>query len=448
MTAPPRDHARLFSEWGAWADVIGGQLWLLRSHEYLWSNVRDALVEHQPERDGTFLAHYCRVYADAQLMTLRRLAEPSNNKRNRSLTNLLRAIKSNPHVLTLDRFRALPVIYPSEPVSWFGDVPPGQHQNLAAIFNGTYGDGDGNLSVARVDADLATLTDAFAKVATRATHVIAHLDRRGYFSDVKDALTYADLGDGDRHRRHARGQVGLRASWRLACHLGAPLPQRLARAVTSAGLPALVAGITRQGERPPPPTRSRSMGTAARGADETPYRPRRIAFRPVNALAAALVGLAAGAWLTSFFSHRQWLREQRLTEYAELLNAFRAAVEASARAIQAPSVVRALQGAEQQEMTKALPGFVRDAWDKGDAFLAVLNRVRMIASTDAQTKAEALGVFVVERRKVKPLSPDTNAPEVAVNDFPKINRDATIRIEDFVGVASEDVVRIKLRVGR
>jgi hypothetical protein len=193
MTASPRQHDRLFADWGEWAQIVAGQIWLLRSNQYFWREFNEGLVENRAGTDGTFPAHYSRLYADAQLMTLRRLGENSGDNTDMSLANLLAAIRRNPRVLTFDRFRNLPVIYPTKPLRWFHDVPVGHHQDSAAVFDGLVGDGQGGLSLDRLDGDADALQTAVARVKARADKVIAHIDRHTYLSNVKDATSYADM---------------------------------------------------------------------------------------------------------------------------------------------------------------------------------------------------------------------------------------------------------------
>lgn len=150
----------------------------------------------------------------------------------------------------------------------------------------------------------------------------------------------------------------------------------------------------------------------------------------MDPLIAGLVGIVVGGWLTSVWSHRQWLRERRHDEYANVLTSYPRASSASAAAAQALMLYPNFD--TDPEQRALLRERVVEAWGAGEAFLAAHDRLQLVATSDALRKADALGAHLLALPKLKPMAFEADAGTVEVADFPKINRDATDRASDFV----------------
>lgn len=124
-------------------------------------------VEH-PHR-GTWRAHYARLYVDAQLMSIRRIATGTNHDEG-SLLKVLQILRKNASTITIDRLHDLAVAA--------AGVDPG-HPTVAlerVRMEQDWGDGSGHLAVAVVAADIQTLRRQTNAVVTWATKTIAHID--------------------------------------------------------------------------------------------------------------------------------------------------------------------------------------------------------------------------------------------------------------------------------
>lgn len=166
----------------------------------------------------------------------------------------------------------------------------------------------------------------------------------------------------------------------------------------------------------------------------------------VETVIAGFVGLIIGAGSTWFFEHRTWLRARRLDEYSTLLTAFRSATSNSAHAIQGRLVYTDPDNNPAERA--ALRELIVTAWTSIDEFLAAHDRVQLVATEDALAKADLLAAYVLSLRKMKPLSDDQNAVEVDLDAFPSINAKGHDAANDFMGVAANDVVHVRVRSGR
>lgn len=179
MTAPPVDHDRIFATWQTWTRRVVHEIGSIRFHEIVWTQVRDEIVERYPDGDGTFLAHYSRLYADAQLMAIRRVAEDTDGRGTDSLAHLLRAMQANPKVMTRDRWIALEPMFPAG----------SREIDVGSTYDERYGDANGHVRPDLIARDLDRVEHVVTAVKRRADTAIAHLDR----VDAPAALTYADL---------------------------------------------------------------------------------------------------------------------------------------------------------------------------------------------------------------------------------------------------------------
>lgn len=102
MTAPPAEHERLLTRWSDWIERITLDLIRGHLHQHVWRSVRDEILRVRPEADQSFLVSYSAIYADGQVMRVRRIADTHPDSD--SLINLLDAIRRNPKVMTRERY--------------------------------------------------------------------------------------------------------------------------------------------------------------------------------------------------------------------------------------------------------------------------------------------------------------------------------------------------------
>jgi hypothetical protein len=200
VTAPAGQHPELAAKWRENIAGLAEELNLAWIDRSVFVAVRDALVRN-PGPDATFLLSYSRVYAQSQVMLVRRLAD--DDDMSRSLFALLERMKRNPAVITrtpwvADRMAAMP-----EPVA--GDDALSANMQAAlrahhraksdAEFTRIAGPGE-CLDRATLQQDQVTLRADLAAVITYADNVVAHLDptrdeHRLTFREIHDAIDRA-----------------------------------------------------------------------------------------------------------------------------------------------------------------------------------------------------------------------------------------------------------------
>jgi hypothetical protein len=88
----------------AWLDQLGrirDEVILLHHHRQIWSEMNATLAVGCPD-EGTFLDHYDRLYADRQVVAVRRLID--RDKDTDSLAQLVNKLASRPDLLSRDRW--------------------------------------------------------------------------------------------------------------------------------------------------------------------------------------------------------------------------------------------------------------------------------------------------------------------------------------------------------
>jgi len=150
----------------------------------------------------------------------------------------------------------------------------------------------------------------------------------------------------------------------------------------------------------------------------------------------ALVGIGGvilGAVFGSIFRHWEWLRERRLTEYSDLLTAFRVAAAESSKATQGRLIYTTPADRD------ALHKLVAAAWDAGDRFMVAKDRVDLIGAPQARIAAADLAAHVLWLLKMKPLGDGDDAIDVQPNDFPTVSSKLHAAGERFKAAALSDV---------
>jgi hypothetical protein len=103
VTAPPADRDRKLADWRRWLEDVRKELVRAYWHQTIWTEVRDAMVRHHSDADGSFIVSYSRLYIDSQVMTIRRVSRPNEN---RSLGRIIAAMLADPEILSRERYLA------------------------------------------------------------------------------------------------------------------------------------------------------------------------------------------------------------------------------------------------------------------------------------------------------------------------------------------------------
>lgn len=179
VTIPPRDYDRELAKWREWMKAMWTQLAQAYLHQQVWTEVRDAIAERYREADQTFLWSYTRVYAQAQVMMVRRFAD--TNPTSQSLWVVIDKLERSPGVMSMPRY--VEVRARSDDAS---DVAEAEEE-----FRRLFGDGGDELDIGMLTRDKDRLRTDLERALTYGDRVVAHFDRRAAVS----TLTFKELGD-------------------------------------------------------------------------------------------------------------------------------------------------------------------------------------------------------------------------------------------------------------
>jgi hypothetical protein len=101
-----------FQRWAEHVEMIKQHVWELHHHRAIWREMREVLIAASHE-DTIFLDHYTRLYAERQLIAVRRLVDLDT--RTVSLARLLTELAEHPASMTRQRHVRL-WNTPNEPV--------------------------------------------------------------------------------------------------------------------------------------------------------------------------------------------------------------------------------------------------------------------------------------------------------------------------------------------
>ena len=201
MIAADHVHAK----WVRWLEAISHDLLRLHYDRAMWTQMREALLAASRELD--FLAHYSRIYAEAQALGIRRQVEVRTDSI--SLMRLLKEIINRPDVPTGERY--LDIISMARDDVMKAD-PPGGFTGLVDVFDidsayydREWDDGTGRLNVQRVRDDQELLKQTADIVRRWANKTVAHIDEPGFndrveWDDLDRSLTLL----GETFRRYDR----------------------------------------------------------------------------------------------------------------------------------------------------------------------------------------------------------------------------------------------------
>jgi hypothetical protein len=95
---------QLVARWSAWLDRLANELVQLHHNRELFTALRDAMVQKDPEAPATWLHHYAYVYVHSQVIGIRKVVR--GDSKSVSLTHLIGDLRKNEEVLTTTRHLA------------------------------------------------------------------------------------------------------------------------------------------------------------------------------------------------------------------------------------------------------------------------------------------------------------------------------------------------------
>ena len=180
--AAERD-ARL-RRWIEYIETVKHQVWELHHHRAIWREMRQGLIDASPD-ESTFLDHYARLYAERQLIAVRRLVDL--DARTVSLTRLLTELSEQPASMTRRQHVELWNV-PADA----NDVRDKWMLQRANDAFDRYADGDGdNVDPEQVRKDLVDWKQTCQKIKKIVDKRIAHFEAVDDSSIPK--ATYDDL---------------------------------------------------------------------------------------------------------------------------------------------------------------------------------------------------------------------------------------------------------------
>jgi hypothetical protein len=181
MTAPPTEHDRVFARWLEWLEEARSQVTVMKHHQQLWRTMVEVLQRRAPDESAAFKIHYTRLYVEAQVMGIRRVADRHPDAM--SLRRMLEDIVKQPHVLTRARY----IASTSNDAEWVA-------ADRDRRFSGLELDGTDHIDPRHAQADLDLLQTATDRVCRYVDKQVAHIDRQkdGELTNV-DPLTFGLL---------------------------------------------------------------------------------------------------------------------------------------------------------------------------------------------------------------------------------------------------------------
>ena len=187
MTAPPGDIPKLREHVRKTLKSVENELNHAYLHKRLYVETRDEFTAKYPEADHTFLQHYSRLYADRQVMAIRRMVDNSTD-RPVSLWWVLERLRKNPGIGNRqDLLSEVAKRYPGDPY---------QTKEWSDYYDSCFGRDetpamDALEELQRVLCGESHQIDIVKEYADRN---VAHKDHRGdqrspTYADIHDALT-------------------------------------------------------------------------------------------------------------------------------------------------------------------------------------------------------------------------------------------------------------------
>lgn len=164
---PDEERERIRAKWERWLVEVQPDVLRMGHDREIRCQFISAVVEADPGAPGTFVGHYLGLYRDAQALTIRRLMLSRNTDR-RSLAALIKNLVVHPALLERERYVEL-VEGPTDGHDEAWRAATARH------FDQVYGDVAGVLDRAKLDADLARITDTCSVVTAFVDESLAHV---------------------------------------------------------------------------------------------------------------------------------------------------------------------------------------------------------------------------------------------------------------------------------
>ena len=146
--------------------------WVHLHRKLFWEVIHEFDRDPEP-KSLTWRSHYARLYADGQAAAARRLiGGPNYQRHDACLWRLLTILHDNASAITIDRLGEISAVAAGLAMS----EDFARHRQTVERH---WGDGSGQISSQRIEADLAKLADDTVRVRKWASKTVAHLDIRG-----------------------------------------------------------------------------------------------------------------------------------------------------------------------------------------------------------------------------------------------------------------------------
>ena len=182
MTAPPGDIPKLREHVRNTLKGIANELREAYLHKRLYVETRDEFTAKYPEVDHTFLQNYSRIYADRQIMAIRRMVDRSSD-RPVSLWWVVERLRKNPEIGNRqDLLREVGEEHSDDPLK----VKEWSHHYDSCFGKDEIPSAD---ALEKMQTALCGESHQVDKVKEYADRNVAHKDQRGN----QLSLTYADI---------------------------------------------------------------------------------------------------------------------------------------------------------------------------------------------------------------------------------------------------------------
>ena len=187
----PNDNA-LFEKWNQWIEIIHNDLRGLLLNRYIYKETQ-AIVRANPAIHiaSIFYEWLAVQYTTTASVGIRRQMDRDNDSI--SLWRLLNAIKSNPQVLSRERFVRFFAEYNEDLIIEVGGqaVNFGPNNIGSLQYDGLVGEGQPCIPTTQIDSQIAELESKAATIKRYTNKRIAHFDH----AEIHDLPPYGDLDD-------------------------------------------------------------------------------------------------------------------------------------------------------------------------------------------------------------------------------------------------------------
>jgi hypothetical protein len=155
----------------------------MKHHEQLWQTMVAVIQLRAGHSSNTFLVHYTRIYVEAQVVAIRRLADTHSDAL--SLRKLLVDATKQPQILTRERY----IASAENKEDWVAEDRARRFDHLVAP-------GHDHINPSIAAADLTKLDEATERVCEYVDKQVAHLDKRNLSrGETPDPVTFGMIHD-------------------------------------------------------------------------------------------------------------------------------------------------------------------------------------------------------------------------------------------------------------